>query len=63
MKTSYFNEHLLTPLLDKVLKEEKICLLMSSLNVNLLNIENKSEILEFYDVLPSYFFPHISFGQ
>ena len=63
MKTSYFNEHLLTPLLDKILKEEKICLLMSSLNVNLLNIENKSEILEFYDVLPSYFFPHISFGQ
>ena len=23
MKTSHFNEHLLTPLLDKILKEEK----------------------------------------
>ena len=47
MKTSHFNGNFLTPLLDKILKEEKTCLLMGSFNVNLLNNENKFEISEF----------------
>ena len=61
MKTSPFNEKFLTQLLNKIFKEEKICLLMAAdFNVNLLSIENKSEILDFYDALPSHFFvPYI----
>ena len=57
MKTSNFNEHFL---FDKILREEKTSFLMGDFIVNLLNIENKSEILEFYDCLSSHLFiPYI----
>ena len=60
VKTSHFNENILTLFLDKRLKEEKKCLLMGELNAIFLDIKNKSKILQFYDVVSSHFFaPYI----
>ena len=54
IKSSNFNESFVTPLLDKILKEEKIHFSMGDFNLNLLNIESKYKLLDFYDALSSH---------
>ena len=54
MKTKFFNDEYLTPLLSRINEEEKICLLMGDSNINLLNGDTKpvfSEVSEFFDNL------------
>ena len=60
MKTKFFNDEYLTPLLSRINKEEKICLLMGDFNKNLLRSDTKPQVSEFFDNLSSYFFaPYI----
>ena len=56
MKISRFNGKYLTLLLTNIQKEEKTYMLMSDLNINLLNAEKNSNISEFYDNISSHFF-------
>ena len=56
MKISDFNYEYLTPLLAKILHEEKACLLMGDFNINLLNTDTNHNISDFYDILSSNFF-------
>ena len=51
MNTGFFNDEYLTPLLSRVNKEEKICLLMGDFKINLLNGDTNPEIPEFFDDL------------
>ena len=60
MKISDFNNEYLTPLLEKILQEEKTCLLTGEFNINLLNTDTDHNVLDFYDILSSNFFtPYI----
>ena len=60
MKINDFNYEYLTPLLAKILHEEKTCLLMGDYNINLLNTDTNRNISDFYDILSSNFFaPYI----
>ena len=55
MKISYFNNEYLTPLLAKILQEEKTCLLIGNCNINLLNTGTDHNVSDFYDILFSNF--------
>ena len=55
-KSKFFNDEYLTPLLSRINKEKKICLLMGDFNINLLKSDTKSEVSEFFDNLSSHFF-------
>ena len=55
VKISDFNNEYLTPLLAKILQEEKTCLLMGDFNINLLNTYTDHNISDFYDILLSNF--------
>ena len=62
MKISNFNNEYLTPLVIKILREEKTCLLMGDFNINLLNTDTDTDhnVPDFYDILSSNFFaPYI----
>ena len=56
MKTKFFNDEYLTPLLWKINKEWKIFLLMGDFNSNLLSSDRKPEVLKFFESLPTHFF-------
>ena len=60
MKISDLNIEYLTPVLSKILQEEKTCLLMDDFNINLLNTDTDHNVSDFYDILSSNFFaPYI----
>ena len=60
MKISDFNNEYLTPLLAKILQEEKTCPLMGDFNTNFLNTDTDHNVSDFYDILSSNFFaPYI----
>ena len=62
MKISNFNNEYLTPLVIKILQEEKTCLLMGDFNINLLNTDTDTDhnVPGFYNILSSNFFaPYI----
>ena len=56
MKRKFFNDEFLTPLLSRINKKEKICLLMGDLNINLLSSDTIPDASEFFDNLSSHFF-------
>ena len=53
MKINEFNENFLDPVLEKIDKERKTCLLMGDFNINLLNIESDKLVSNFYDLMTS----------
>ena len=60
MITKFLNNEHLTPLLSRINKEEKICVLMGDFNINLLRNDTKPEVSKFFDNLLSHFFaPYI----
>ena len=60
MDIDYFNDTFLTPKLDLICSEDKTCFLMGDFNINLLNVDKKHAISNFYDTLCSHFFaPYI----
>ena len=60
VKISDFNNEYLTPLLAKILQEEKTCPLMGDFNTNLLNTDTDHNVSDFYNILSSNFFaPYI----
>ena len=56
MSLNDFNENYLTPLLNKIGKEKKNCILMGDFNVNLLDYGKKATVSNFQDLLSSYMF-------
>ena len=56
MPTADFNSKYLTPLLEKLNREDKFCFLMGDLNINLMKINSGSDNLQFYNTICSYFF-------
>ena len=46
----------LTPLLEKLNREDKICFLMGDFNINLMKINSESDNSQFYNTMCSYFF-------
>ena len=48
MKISDFNNEYLTPLLAKILQEEKTCLLIGNFSINLLNTGTDYNVSDFY---------------
>ena len=56
MPTADFNSKYLTPLLEKLNREDKFCFLMGDLNINLMKINSESDNLQFYNTMCSYFF-------
>ena len=56
MKTKFFNDEYLTPLLLRTNKEEKLWLLMGDRDINLLSSNTKPEVSEFFDILPLHLF-------
>ena len=58
MNVNQFNDDLLVNLLEKL--EQKTCFLMGEFNINLLNIDTKPGVPNFYNHMSSYFFtPYI----
>ena len=53
MKINEFNENFLDPVLEKIDKERKTCLLMGDFNINLLTIESDKLVSNFYDLMTS----------
>ena len=51
MRTKFFNDEYLTPLLSRINKLKKICLFLGGFTINLLNSDTKPEASEFYDNL------------
>ena len=56
IKISNFNNAYLTPLLAKILQEEKTCLLISDFNIIILNTDIYPNVSDFYDTSSSNFF-------
>ena len=56
MNAKFCNDEYLTPLLLKINKEDKLCLLMGDFNINLVNSDTKPEVSEFFDSFSSHFF-------
>ena len=56
MSINEFNEKYLSPLLEKLIKEDKFCVLMGDFNLDLIKKDSKSSISDFYNIMCSYFF-------
>ena len=56
MPTADFNSKYLTPLLEKLNREDKFCFLMGDFNINLMKINSESDNSQFYNPMCSYFF-------
>ena len=56
MKICAFNNEYLTPLLTKILQEQKTCLLKGDFNINLLNTGIDHNVSDFNNILSSNFF-------
>ena len=60
LKAGDFSDKHLTPMLDKLSKEDKLCFLMGDFNINLLNVESKPDVSEFHHIMSSHLFaPYI----
>ena len=55
MSIADFNLTFLTPLLEKLDKEDKLCFLMSDCNIDLMKMDNKFDNSQFYYTMCSYF--------
>jgi len=55
MKIDDFNDHYLSPLLDKIYKEGKDVVLLGDFNINLPEDHSSSEVSNFIDILQSNF--------
>ena len=51
-----FNENYLSSLLDKISKENKKSILMGDFNINLLDLDRKTNVSNFHNLLPSHMF-------
>ena len=61
MEVEFFNVEFLSPFLNKVSRENKLCVLLGDFNINLLNCESCQPIGEFLDILGSFrILPHIT---
>ena len=49
MPIADFNSKYLTPLLEKLNREDKFCFLMGDFNINLMKINSESDNSQFYD--------------
>ena len=56
MTTADFNWKYLTPLLEKLNREDKFCFLMGDFNINLMKINSEYYNSLFYDTMCSYLF-------
>ena len=56
MPIADFNSKYLTPLLEKLNREDKFCFLMGDFNINLMKINSESDNSQFYNPICSYFF-------
>ena len=56
MPIADFNSKYLTPLLEKLNREDKFCFLMGDFNINLMKINSESDNSQFYNTMCSYFF-------
>ena len=56
MPIADFNSKYLTPLLEKLNREDKFCFLMGDFNINLMKSNSESDNLQFYNSLRSCFF-------
>ena len=61
MPIADFNSKYLTPLLEKLNREDKFCFLMGDFNINLMKINSESDNSQFYKTMCSYFFTPIVF--
>ena len=56
MNINDFHSEYLTPLLAKIIQEEKTCLLMTDFNINFLNRDTDHNVSDFCDILSLNFF-------
>ena len=56
MPIADFNSKYLTPLLEKLNREDKFCFLTGDFNINLMKINSESDNSKFYNTMCSYFF-------
>ena len=56
MPIADFNSKYLTPLLEKLNREDKFCFLMGDFNINLMKINSESDNSQFCNAMCSYFF-------
>ena len=56
MSIADFNLTYLTPLLEKLNKEDKLCFLMGDFNIDLMKMDSKFDNSQFYNTIGSYFF-------
>ena len=56
MPKADFSSKYLTPLLEKLNREDKFCFLMGDFNINLMKSNSESDNLQFYNSLRSCFF-------
>ena len=56
MSIADFKLTYLTPLLEKLNKEDKLCFLMGDFNIDLMKIDSKFDNPQFYNTMCSYFF-------
>ena len=56
MPMADLNSNYLTPLLEKLNREDKLCFLMGDFNINLMKINSESDNSQFYNTMCSYFF-------
>ena len=61
MSIAEFNLTYITPLLEKLNKEDKSCFLMGDFNIDLMKMDSKFDNFQFYNTMGSYFFCHLSF--
>ena len=57
-----FNLTYLTPLLEKLNKEDKLCFLIGDFDIDLMKMDSKLDNSEFYKTMCSYFFCHLFFN-
>ena len=53
MPIADFSSKYLTPLLEKLNREDKFCFLMGDFNINLMKISSESDNYQFYNTLCS----------
>ena len=61
MSMADLNLTYLTPLLEKLNKEDKLCFLMDDFNIDLMEMDSKLENSQFYNTMCSYFFCRLFF--
>ena len=59
MSIADFDSTYLTPLLEKLNKEDKLCFLMGDFNIDLMKMDSMFDKSQFYKTTCSYFLPLI----